>query len=147
MKDPYLIPGQICEVWNGKEKPDYPCILRFNGYSRLGELQDMPFSVWSNYRPIGTEWDFAPKWALDPENKNVCSTVDSNGRIKLWNGKPKITIPKQGKNRLLDQGIWAWRAGIKYKVDCGYCPDKSRYVGDAWKEKSLRMRPEWVKLG
>ena len=62
--DPYLQPGWPCEVW---DEWGVDCHLRYYSmggfvkkFSSIGEIAGMEFS---NYRPIGTEWDFAPEWA------------------------------------------------------------------------------------
>lgn len=130
MKDPYLIPGQVCEVWDGPYKPDNPQVERFFKISGSGFFIGSMFGEnncpWENYRPHGTEWDYAPDWA-------VCSTVDACGDLKFWEDTPKIRVC-----------LWEYGKATK-KKDCGVCPDKTRYQGDTWKT-SLRMRPDWAKV-
>lgn len=132
MKDPYLIPGQICEVWDG----DYnnravlyfyemiSDILYFTPTKLLNrDVKDYYKISYKHYRPIGTEWDFNPPWA-------VCSTVCANGSMIFWKN---IAQAKHMHCYYLPNDDY----------DYFICPDKSRYEGDAWKT-SLRMRPEWA---
>ncbi len=132
MRDPYLIPGQICEMSDEKDS----CVGYFYKYRTIipsfkmlkkykSELYDC-----ENYKPIGTEWDPGrfPEWA-------VCSTVDQDGEIKYWAVKTFVTINTElGKHGSTSQ--------TKY-FSGGLCPDLSRWEGDAWKT-SLRMKPEWA---
>ena len=148
-KDPYLVQGVPCWVWDNwhdeeivrcfwdwweqKERQDGtgPMIPRFS------ELKNMPIglNVYDNYYPIGTEWDFAPNWA-------VCSTVDSNGMIRFWN--------ELAAENLVCTILGKWiRTNLNILDDNKsyfLCPDKSRYEGDAWRA-SLRWRPKWAKGG
>ena len=137
MKDPYLINGQICEVWfyDGKNKTlryfiDYDIDetpLFTNGSNNKRAYS----SYWPKYRPIGTEWDFAPNWV-------VCTTVDRNSLMYAWGTSDLKCDSCSWHQNIIDT--------IDLRVMClGVCPDKSRYQGDAWK-KSLRMRPKWVKI-
>jgi len=128
MKDPYLIQGIACEIWDGTEKPKYPPIARFEKISGSGFLiflnQNGDMCVTENYRPIGTEWDFFPKWV-------VCSTVTRTGHIIHW-----------ANHFQADHMHHCYLPNDDY--DVMICPDKSRYEGEAWKN-SLRMRPEWAR--
>ena len=129
MNDPYLDkPGVACEVWNDKYIINGNIIKRFKH-----TVNNIPFftgfTTWSHYRPINTEWDYAPDWA-------VCSTVDRNGEVTFWE-----EIPSRDA---MDLCVWL-PGGDTKQMACGICPDKSRYQGDAWKN-SLRMRPEWAKV-
>lgn len=84
------------------------------------------------YRVLNTEWTFA-------DECHVCSTVDQDGVVMLWTG-PKLPIVfKKSKCWVIN----GYRKGTKH-IECGICPDKTRYEGDAWKT-SLRMRPDWAK--
>lgn len=137
MKDPYLIPGAICEVWNAR--PQYIDTAYFWKYDRngvpvfvesyyRGELDvHNILSSYSNYRVLNTEWTFAPDWAL-------CSTVDQDGRITLWSLVKVVPV----------SSYWNNTEGPFNAIHCGTCPDKTSYDGDAWKT-SLRMRPKWAK--
>ena len=131
MKDPYLIPSQICEVWNGDAIIPVKELYYFSGYGIQDELLfgkeknriAQHLKVFEHYRPIGTEWDFDPPWA-------VCSTVCANGSMIFWKN---IAQAKHMHCYYLPNDNY----------DYFVCPDKSRYEGDAWKT-SLRMRPEWA---
>lgn len=125
MKDPYLIPGQPCECWDTyyRGRPCYGEFKNFSGTGRIVFRRVYADIIFDHYRPIGTEWDFAPDWA-------ICSTVDSDRVIHLWK-----TIPKP-LNKF-------WDATGEIMI-CGICPDLSRWQGDAWKT-SLRMRPAWAR--
>lgn len=138
MRDPYLIPGQICEEWEGGE--EYRKLVYFVGYDRAGAFplfcrfgnQDcdwVPLTDLSCYEPVGTEWKFAPSWA-------ICSTVDKFGRIEFWSSNTP---------ECLENGYWKKNFKLSKSIVCGICPDKSRYENGAWKT-SLRMRPEWAKV-
>lgn len=145
MNDTYLIPGQPCFVWNMSYANRR--IMLFTAHEN-GKLLFVPcknayeweIEPYNNYIPIGTEWDFAPKWALDPKNKDVCSTVDEDGMLKIWNTKDVFTTTALRDNK----NCWYWKHFIGvFFVVCGICPDKSRYMDGAW-EHSLRARPEWA---
>lgn len=144
--DPYLVPGVICEVWNVREhyvdtgyfwkydKNGFPIFVE--SYYR-GKLDvNNIFQSYQNYRPIGTEWDNAPKWALDPKNQDVCSTVDDSGEVYIWKYSDVICKDDYWTHEKYDEDI--------ISICCGICPDKTRYEGEAWKT-SLRMRPDWAK--
>lgn len=141
MKDPYLIPGAICEVWNKSSMMIIP--MYFMGYKNNKAifvhkkeimLYKSGFEVkgcenyYDYYRVLNTEWTFAPDWA-------VCSTVDKDGRITLWSLIKVVPV----------SSYWNNTDGPFDSIYCGKCPDKTRYEGDAWKT-SLRMRPEWAKV-
>lgn len=146
MKDPYLVPGQLCEVWNDENYWSYyfykydeferPCFSRFK---IVKEYEGLPGLYFDNYRPHGTEWDYLSKWNYNPENKNMCSTVDADGRLYIWGNCKEIERVNS---------IWWFknreRPPVGNRIAIGICSDKSRYQGDAWKT-SLRMRPEWAK--
>ena len=136
MNDPYLIPGQVCEVWDCKEKPDFISVARFEVYGsdgrpRFRRTSPQASYVWEHYRPIGTEWDFLPPWA-------TCSVVNRAGAIRGW----KTT------HLYYDEDLEDWRGekNIDRRMSkaCGFCPDKTRYQ-DGAHETSIRMRPEWAK--
>lgn len=146
MKDPYLIKGKVCEIVDPGYIKDYQiCVAYFHSYDNKKPRfvkhnahllePDGLFIYAINYRPIGTEWDFSPLWA-------VCSTIDPDGGVGFWESEkvlPRIDQTYKG---------WTLRGGGN-SMECGICPDKSRYQGDngnAWKI-SLRMRPEWAKNG
>jgi len=140
MNDLYLKPGAPCEVWDDSREA-FALLLYFN-YEESGNLRfvNIPNKVgkpggyiFHNYRPIGTEWGYAPKWA-------GYSTVDADGSIIFWDFAD-IIKPINGS--------WSWdQEDFKGQIprwDCGgICPDKSRYEGENWKD-SLRMRPEWAR--
>jgi hypothetical protein len=140
VKDPYLIIGQPCEVWEGGE--EYRQLKYFIGMDREGLFP--LFCDWKNhdgewvpmtdtrcYRPINTEWDLGcfPEWA-------VCSTVDENGIMTYWS-TDNLYYTKYGNE-------WNFNICDGELMTCGLCPDLSRWQGDAWKT-SLRMKPEWAK--
>jgi len=130
-KDPYLIPGQICEVWDNRIENIhvvYFIKMHDNGFPLFSG-----YTRWENYHPKGTEWDFAPDWA-------VCSTVDKNGRILFWDTDNPSTNPGAS----LGRDCWGYFGRHFRVMECGICPDKSRYDGESWKT-SMRMRPEWAK--
>lgn len=144
MRDPYLIPGQPCEVLNKEsmclttmyfkevDSRGYNVFYKTKLISLNSNIPDVvgAHNFYDFYHPIGTEWDYAPAWV-------VCSTVDQDGVIRFW-GTMDLTT---------DHHIGEW---IEYSPDCDneiqhfICPDKTRYEGDAWKT-SLRMRPDWAK--
>jgi len=140
-RDPYLTQGKICEVWNTDKNKRK--VMYFWGEhagalyfcSQYSDLHVSDFQIrFKNYRPTGTEWNFAPikkTYGWDA----VCSTVDICGELTFWNRYEIETCHV------------SWY-DIEYKanfLNCGICPDKTRYEGDAWKT-SLRMRPEWAKV-
>lgn len=140
MKDPYLMKGMPCEVWDNRDA--YIELSYFYAYDNAGfptfieqyykKMIDRtcPNIGYKYYRPIGTEWDFAPPWA-------VCSTIDQKGYFNFWRSEHVITnVWGTYESNFLVQNR---------KISCGICPDKTRYEGDAWKT-SLRMRPEWAKV-
>lgn len=143
MKDPYLIPGQLCEVWNNENYwayyfYKYDCSEReiFLKFKMQNYYDGLPGLYFDNYRPIGTEWDFAPGWA-------ICSTVDKNGTIVFWDTNELYPAETGGIFY-----INSWHSpddAVALKKSCGICPDKSRYEGKSWKT-SLRMRPDWAEV-
>lgn len=138
IKDPYLIQGQACEVW---DSPEYKELAYFDYHEsgtnwfvdNVTKKMIKPFYSFSSkyYRPIGTEWDFAPDWA-------VCRTVDQSGQLNFWSKKSPFAI-------CTGEGLWDCFGSVTY-LRCGICPDKTQYQDDAWKT-SLRMRPDWAKVG
>lgn len=140
MRDPYLIPGQVCEVWQSIYNKGDLIKVKTSGFFvkydgeplfRIGIQQSLTCVY--DYRPVGTEWDFAHDWA-------ACSTVDANGIIHFWSTS-QIT-----PNGIF--GVWEDLTSVyctKGPSDF-ICPDKTRYQGDAWKD-SLRMRPDWADIG
>jgi len=128
--DPYLIPGQPCEVWDDAN-PNSKQLVYFAFY---GPDNKPRFTMFSNeiqrqvhwlryhYRPIGTEWDLAPDWA-------VCSTVDADGGLRFW--------------KTIQLSFYDFVKAWSYTQTILFCPDKSRYEGEAWK-KSKRKRPVWA---
>lgn len=162
MKDPYLIPGQPCEVTIGYvgEEPykqvwyfldwwtgDGSCEWKGDAMPRFIQKQGAPpgrakIDIFEKYCPIGTEWDFAQDWA-------VCSVVQENGMIVFFDTLNPEPITSHCKTA----GRWKPFSGIPYDTGylyldmrCGICPDKTRYQGEAW-ETSLRMRPDWAVVG
>lgn len=153
--DPYLVPGQICEVWHIDYK--FREIRYFSRHVIVGDNTTRPVfvrdynaiginafeSCFDHYRPIGTEWDFAPGWVN-------ASLADSNGGIILTDKPEYFNFYEQFYIRhtgfkLSMGGNWVSdrKCEILY---CGICPDKSRYEGEAWKT-SLIDRPEWAEVG
>jgi len=129
--DKYLITGQVCEVWDKIETIQSLYFINFDKDNKpvfgIHPTSTRTLIQLANYRPIGTEWDFAPDWA-------VCSTVDKNGVVSFWSN----TGVQSSCER------WYSWSEVSDCYGCGICPDKSRYQGDAWKT-SLRMRPDWAK--
>jgi len=133
MNDPYLIPGQVCEVWGDI---NYDTAIKKLKYFVMYVENNAVFAYVSggmcrllepaiNYRPIGTEWDSAPDWA-------VCCTVDKDGSLVFWEDTPFVNIYEK------------YNQSPKVKrLYFGICPDPTRYQGDAWLD-SLRLRPEWA---
>lgn len=145
--DPYLQNGITpCYVWDNGWSEEKERIGIFTLYINEKPFFRMPKSIinlsFDNYRPINTEWDYAPEWAFDPKNKDVCSTVDKDGTLRIWNTSditPVEQIPAGGK-----KDSWWWNHMIATVfIVCGICPDKFRYEKDAWKT-SRRTRPEWA---
>lgn len=145
-RDPYLVPGQVCEVWDNKEayielhyfyKYDSAGFPIFLEQFYRGKLDVNALHMKSRfYKPIGTEWNFIKNHPK--QEKFVCSTVDKSGKMQLWTYSD------------LKYGTGFWYHGRfdeeLISIDCGICPDKTRYEGNAWKT-SLRMRPDWAKVG
>lgn len=134
--DPYLKPGTPCEVWdnNSSKKLLYFSLYYTDGKPRFLiskiNLENGVHRLYDNYRPLNTEWDYAPDWA-------VCSTVDEDGGIRFWAQDDDIL---QIENEWIDQNY----GHSEYQEQSEFiCPDKSRYEGVAWKT-SLRMRPDWA---
>jgi len=148
-KDPYLVPGAICEVW-WDEAPKEKKLMYFVGnnfdtWRSRGVKNDslhicLGFSVYKipdkydidyydkvNYRVIGTPWDYAPDWA-------EWIAYDSDGINYFYSNKPKkqtVSWTNIGNNNLY-QEIMAAPGGIKENPS------------DADWETSLRKRPEWA---
>lgn len=140
MIDPYLIPGQLCEVWDFIANKRYYKFELYNDVDialfNINKKYPVPFD---KYRPIGTEWDFAPGRALDPKNKNACSTVDADGTIQIfWSNDGNLSLdklkPKDNK--------WI-HAGFANHITVGICKDEERVKN--WKS-SMRMRPAWAEV-
>lgn len=144
-KDPYLIPGQPCEIsgeggkflryfldwWYGdnEHKLDSP-MPRFYVDYHLNKKTHIGIDIYYDYRPIGTEWDFAPDWA-------EYIVVEKRGRVYYYKDKPKIN----GNNQ-----YWETTKGSQsFVLGGGICPDKSRYENGAWKN-SLIARPDWTRV-
>lgn len=143
--DPYLVPGQICEVWHIDYK--FREIRYFSRHVIVGDNTTRPVfvrdynaiginafeSCYDHYRPIVTEWNFAPAWA-------VCSTVNHVGVVEFWSSNKIFPVDNSGK-------VWFWDyAPTPQIMICGICPDKSRYEGDAWKRSRID-RPKWAEVG
>jgi len=139
MNDPYLIPGQVCEVLDNDNIKYY---MDFRDYRiitgiKMPTFEDIKYYNMilstDRYRPIGTEWDFAPDWA-------VCSTIYKDGSVRLWGNEKHAEHFNKKDTRWLN-------SHSQFCVcECGICPDPTRYQGDAWLD-SLRLRPEWAKGG
>lgn len=128
MKDPYLIPGQVCKVWDNEKQKKlatfYQTSNTINYFECNNEIIDFAF-----YRPIGTEWDFAPDWA-------VCSVIFGGGQIYFSN---TVEI------KYTDIFTWIFKRESKYKrmVSCGWTKDKNRRENSP---NSLCMRPAWAEV-
>lgn len=130
MKDPYLIHRQVCKVWNNGKLLMPVFYLEFIGFDNdtpLWKESCFTESYFENYYPIGTEWDFAPEWA-------ICSTVDKDGRILFWSEVPCLWVKKN---------TWVTDIEKCRIMEGGICPDFSRWKGKAW-ESSIREKPVWA---
>ena len=161
MVDPYLMKGIPCYIWPDRGKDGGIELLVFLDYwdnpgkgliPRFRRIDKDYMTVVSPvYQPIGTEWDFAPDWA-------ICSTVEADGNIHFWNEIPEIWNRFQqalsGVERMSIQSVYfekdpyeGWRgsSGAEQPSTHFKCPERSRYEGEAWRS-SMRMRPEWAKV-
>lgn len=137
IKDPYLVPGVVCEVWD-KGLFKYRRPVYFLKYDDTGTKIEPLFSderpeVYckdgfkaNNYWVLNTEWTFSPDWA-------VCIAIEATGKIRYFS---EIPYTYESCN------YWIPNNESKVSV-CGICPDKTRYQGEAWKD-SLRSRPVWA---
>jgi len=105
--DPYLQPGCPCEVWNST---DDRVIRRFS-YMReeIGFFYDTTKNGrpngWHHYRPIGTEWDFAPDWADTAEISKYGQIAWT--KIMCPQTLIKTVLPKEYWNTTIPRPEWA----------------------------------------
>ena len=156
-KDPYLIPGSICEVWIGRQESwkklvYYSRCVENRNYSELLQIKKgdalllfvnhfenignpISESCYKYYRVQNTEWKFA-------DHYHVCSTVDKYGLLIFWDTL-ELYPAKTGGNLYINRWHSPDDSEARYMA-CGICPEKERYKGDAWKH-SLREKPLWLK--
>lgn len=141
--DPYLIPNCPCYVWDGDAMIPVKELWFFVGYGLRNEpLFKRQLNVsaallvsFDHYRPIGTEWDFAPDWA-------VCSTVDSDGMIEFWDQTSMEWFLTADDDEKHKSGGW-YDPYLNGGDSTMKCPDESRYIDGAW-ETSLRKKRPWA---
>jgi len=128
--DPYLQPGQICEVWDdGPPNEGSVAIKHLQyfaeiSYGRLRFFTDHKdgnkgIYQWEHYRPIGTEWDHA-KEDVDRINigSNGCFTWRGTmttyhsfgGEMKhetILEAKMKTILPKEYYGQTIQRPEWA----------------------------------------
>jgi len=125
-RDPYLVPGAVCEVWDDGEtllkyfsqhdhsnKPRFVPRLDMIGY---------PGGRHDHYCVIGTPWDHAPdeaEWVA----------TDQNGEIYFYKIKP-------------DVGSSLWEMSTR-TCSAGY--DAAVESGEIDWRTTLRRRPEWAR--
>jgi len=125
-RDPYLVPGARCEVWNdgGKASLKY-----FSEYTHKGDphfifrqgLVGDGGLRYQHYRVIGTPWDHAPE-------KAEWVATDQDGRIYFYKTKPEAV-----------SGMW--------EVCIPICPagyDAAVESGKVDWTTTLRRRPAWA---
>jgi len=125
-RDPYLVPGAICEVWNDGGDPSLRYFSEYThkGYPhfifRRGLVGDSEF-FYQHYRVIGTPWDHAPE-------KAEWVATDQDGRIYFYKTKPEAV-----------SGMW--------EVCIPICPagyDAAVESGKVDWTTTLRRRPAWA---
>lgn len=90
-RDPYLVPDAPCEVWEDGDKQ----LRYFAEYGPDGDLRfkisterDVNGRTWSNYRVLGTVWDYAPDWAewvaIGPYGANVFFETEPERDTSGW---------------------------------------------------------------
>ena len=113
-KDPYLQPGWPCEVWDdGIYTKHLRYFVRPTDSGRwfaesVSGLTCMNSMEYDNYRPIGTEWDFAPDKAdyiVIGQNGNA--EFMSNGPYCCNSGLIKTVLPKEYYGQTMHRPEWA----------------------------------------
>jgi len=133
-RDPYLVPGAICEVWNDDGDTTLRCFSEYNhkGYPRfvlrrgLIGVGDSGF-FYHHYRVIGTPWDHAPdeaEWVA----------TDKKGRIYFYETKPEV-----------GSSMWEVSTPICPAPICPAGYDAAVKSGKVDWTTTLRRRPEWAK--
>jgi hypothetical protein len=110
--DPYLQPDWPCEVWDWKRSRS---ILRFylrnsdDGTPEFQEIRGGLFSRsnWNNYYPLGTEWDFAPKWADRLVIEPLGSVTFYGGMIESQTVRVKTVLPEEYWGKTIPRPEWA----------------------------------------
>jgi len=129
-RDPYLVPGVVCEVWYGDDANPYVFLKYFSARNdndqpifvnrrdlvgKLGSKQD-------HYRVIGTPWDHAPDEA-------EWIATDKSGQIFFFDAEPT-----------LQTSCWLQ---LSCYWDAGY--DRAVASGKVDWTTTLRRRPEWAR--
>lgn len=124
-RDPYLVPGVPCEVWNDGDSPRW--LYYFSAFDSVGmpnfkgSMVDSYSMYFDHYRVLGTVWDHAPEWA-------EWVATDADGEVRAHKKEPTITD--------------------KYEKDFWGSGDTALIVSIAdpsdWKA-SLRRRPAWAR--
>ena len=123
-RDPYLVPGVPCEVWNDGDSPRW--LYYFSAFDSVGmpnfkgSMVDSYSMYFDHYRVLGTVWDHAPEWA-------EWVATDENGRIYFYDVRPELFA-----------SVWI---SVGRELPFTYTPDPAD-----WKN-SLRRRPAWARRG
>jgi len=131
-RDPYLVPGAICEVWNEDDtwNEDDICLKYFSKYDdkghpcfvfRPGMVGDSGLG-YQHYRVIATPWDHAPE-------KAEWVATDQDGRMYFYKTKPGV-------------GSEGWVMSLPI-CSAGY--DAAVKSGEVDWATTLRRRPAWAK--
>ena len=128
-RDPYLVPGAVCEVWDDGgdtslryfseyNHKGYPCFVFRHGLIGIVGVGGFGYE---HYRVIGTPWDHAPdeaEWVA----------TDRDGHIYFHETKPEI-----------ESGVWVVNEPI---CSAGY--DAAVESGEVDWTTTLRRRPKWA---
>ncbi len=113
--DPYLQPGWPCEVWDAGL-----CGKRLCYYvgEAIGEkmfvlyrnslTEGAPGNPYTNYRPIGTEWDFAPKHAhvIQIDELGYAAFFDESGIFRFQQSLQTV-LPEKYHGMTIRRPEWA----------------------------------------
>jgi hypothetical protein len=113
--DPYLQPGWPCEVWDNNRAGETVYVLRYyTGVSdselRFSEWNDGcadGANTWDYYRPIGTEWDFAPEWADRLVIEPFGSVTFYGGMTESQTVRIKTVLPEEYWGKTIPRPKWA----------------------------------------
>jgi hypothetical protein len=120
-EDPYLQPGWPCEVdrgdgvfslkyYNETIDKNTHCFVAIK--DNVGKVHWEGSDVYTrSYRPIGTEWDFAPGWAdkLKITVDGECIFKEVDDVIDEWHTHIKTVLPPEYYGQTISRPEWAYR--------------------------------------